>query len=289
MFMQKLPWINNPLKCLSQIMLQENAATGFLFLTGIFIGSMTMGIAALLSICCGILTAQILKYNKSEIEKGLYGFSAALTGIALIFYFKPVLIVWISIIIASIFATILQHECMKRNIPAFTLPFILVTWITLFIFDALYPVGSSEFLNAPALPVHDFTFAIKGFGQIIFQQTVFSGCVFFAGVFISSPVAALYGLAGSVLAAIISSQLGMPADAVEMGLFSYNAILCALVFAGNKTHDGIWVFSAVILSVIISILMSGYDLPQLTFPFVAASWFTLLLRKYSIRFIKIQS
>ena len=83
MLAQKFPFVIILLRGLGQIMLQENAATGVLFLIGIFYGSTTMGIAAILSVCCGTLTAKILGYDKSEIEKGLYGFSAALVGVAL--------------------------------------------------------------------------------------------------------------------------------------------------------------------------------------------------------------
>lgn len=57
------------LKGLGQIMLQENAVTGLLFLIGIFYGSFIMGTAALLAVVCGTTTALLLKYEKSEIDK----------------------------------------------------------------------------------------------------------------------------------------------------------------------------------------------------------------------------
>ena len=119
---------------MGQIMLQENAVTGLLFLIGLFYGSISMGIAAILSVCCGTITARILGYDKTEIEKGLYGFSAALVGVALILYFEPAFIVWLSIIIGSILATIIQHLFIIKKIPVFTLPFVLVTWAIIFLF-----------------------------------------------------------------------------------------------------------------------------------------------------------
>ena len=109
MLEQKFPFIMILLRGLGQIMLQENAATGVLFLIGIFYGSPTMGFAAILSVCCGTLTAKFLGYDKSEIEKGLYGFSAALVGVALTLYFEAVFIIWLAIILGSIAATVLQH------------------------------------------------------------------------------------------------------------------------------------------------------------------------------------
>ena len=278
MQVQKFPFVNIALRGLGQIMLQENAATGLLFLIGIFYGSMSMGIAAVLAVSCGTITARILGYDKTEIEKGLYGFSAALVGVALILYFEPVLIVWISIIIGSSAAAVVQHWFIIRKIPVFTLPFVLVTWVIIFIFHNLYEVEPSPLLSSAASVVGDFTFALKGFGEVIFQGSIFAGLVFFLGVYVNSPISALYGIAGALLAAILSSWFSAPIAAIEMGLYSYNAVLCAIVFAGDKPRDGILVFISTTLSVLIYLTMYKYSLTQLTFPFVAATCISLALK-----------
>ena len=278
MLKQRFAFINIILRGLGQIMLQENSATGLLFLIGIFYGSISMGIAAILSVCCGTITAGILGYDKTEIEKGLYGFSAALVGVALILFFEPVFIVWIAIIVGPALATMLQHLFIIKKIPVFTLPFVLVTWTIIFLFQNFYPVAPSILLTATIPVDYDFTFAFRGFGQVIFQSSVFAGIAFFIGVYISSPISALYGIAGAVLAAMLSAWFSAPFANVGMGLFSYNAVLCAIVFAGDKTKDGIWGFISVVLSVIISLTMFKYNLTQLTFPFVAATCISLGLK-----------
>lgn len=71
-------------------MLQENTVTGFLFLIGIFYGSITMGAVTLLSTVSGIVTALLFKYDKNDIDKGLYGFNAALVGVAGAVFLKPI-------------------------------------------------------------------------------------------------------------------------------------------------------------------------------------------------------
>ena len=268
------------LKGLGQIMLQENAVTGLLFLIGIFYGSFTMGAAALLAVVCGTTTALLLKYEKSEIDKGLYGFSAALVGVAAILFLKQVLISWIIIIIGSALATVLQHLFIKRKIPVFTLPFVLVVWIILFFANNYFTGIISELPVATVSTNNNFTFVFKGYGQVIFQGSLVSGMLFFIAVFISSPISALYGLAGAMLSAIIAFNLSAPASDISLGLFSYNAVLCAIVFAGNQIKDGFWVLIAVLLSLAISFLMLKFNITQLTFPFVLASCITLLFRKY---------
>ena len=187
---------------------------------------------------------------------------------------------WLIIIIGSALATVLQHLFIKRKIPAFTLPFVLVTWIILLIANNYFAGIISELPVATASTNNNFTFVFKGYGQVIFQGSLVSGMLFFIAVFISSPISALYGLAGAMLSAVIAFNLSAPASDISLGLFSYNAVLCAIMFAGNQIKDGFWVLIAVLLSLAISFLMLKFNIIQLTFPFVLASCITLLFRKY---------
>ena len=120
-----------PLRGLGQIMLQENAATGLLFLIGIAWASPVMALAAWLAVCCGTATAILLKYDRAEIEQGLYGFSAALVGVALVLFRGIGPLVWLAIVAGSVGAAIVQRFFIARKIPVFTLPFVLVTWVLL--------------------------------------------------------------------------------------------------------------------------------------------------------------
>lgn len=270
--------INIALKSLGQIMLQENALTGLLFLFGIFYGSIAMGIAALLAVFCGNLTAKFLRYPKEEIRQGLYGFSAALVGVAMILFYKPVFGIWIFITIGSILATIIQHFFFRKRIPVFTLPFVVVAWVLIFIINSLFPEMKAE---AVAL-VHngnDFAFALKGYGQVIFQDNLLAGILFFIAVFVSSPIAALYGLASGIVTAILALYFSVPVTDIEIGLYSFNAVLCGIVFAGEKPKDGIWALIAVVLSFGVSFFIFKYELIQLTFPFVAASFIVVTLKE----------
>ena len=76
------------LRGFGQIMLQENRWTGLLFLIGLLISHWTFGLAALLACLSGTLIAKLLKLDYSNIQAGLYGFSASLVGIALVFLFE---------------------------------------------------------------------------------------------------------------------------------------------------------------------------------------------------------
>lgn len=285
-FFKKLPFIDNVLKGIGQIMLQENSWTGLLFLIGIFIGSWEGGVAALLATAVGTFTAMKLKYDPSEINAGLYGFSAALVGVALSFVFQTTILIWILIIFGGALAAIIQHFFIQKKVPVFTLPFIIITWVCVFVLHHFTHIPPSEMISAPTEPVDydDFLTCTNAFGEVIFQGGIVSGIIFFVAVFISSPVAALYGFAGSVLGAYLSHMNGEPIEEIHMGLFGFNAVLSAIVFSGFKKKDGLWVLIAVVITIVIDDLLVDHNTLNefggvLTFPFVAGTWITLLIQK----------
>jgi urea transporter len=271
--------ISSSFKGIGQIMLQESAWTGLFFLAGIFCGSFVMGAAALLAVVVGTLTARLLKYNKDDTNAGLYGFSATLVGVALVFYFQPTVIIWLAIIPGSALATMIQHFFIIKKIAVFTFPFILVTWTFLYIFHNFYVQTGAQEIIANTTANNGFVLLSRGFGQVIFQSNVLAGCLFFTGILISRPIAAIYALGAAALSALIAYLLGTPLPDIYMGLLSYNAVLCAITFSGRKTKNIGYTLIAVILSVLITIQMSNMNLSVLTFPFVLASWLTLILKQ----------
>ncbi|PZF72269.1 urea transporter [Taibaiella soli] len=269
------------LKGVGQIMLQDSAWTGLFFLAGIFFDSYILGLAAVLAVVVGTLTAKVLKYPEENINMGLYGFSATLVGVGMVTFFEPALIVWIAIVVGSVVATILQHLFISRKVPGFTFPFILVTWILYYVFTHVYKVNAPVASIVPAdHDLDDLVLSSRGFGEVIFQASIVAGVLFIIGVFLSSPIAALYGLAGSVISAVVAFYLAEPIAGISQGMFSFNAVLCAITFAGVKQKDGIFVLISVLLAIAIEVFMIKLSFtPYLTFPFVAACWITIPIKK----------
>lgn len=274
------------LRSIGQIMLQQNRWTGLFFLAGLFISSWQGGVAAILAAATGTFTAVLLKYPRKETEAGIYGFSAALVGVGLTFLFQSTLLVWALIIVGSVLATLIQHFFVRRNIPVFTLPFILVIWAAVFLLHRYVNIPPSDLFKKTFQPTnyHYFIAVTNGFGEVIFQEGLWAGVLFFLGVYINNPVAALYGLAASLLGAALSLLNGQALEQVQMGLFGFNAVLTALVFAGPGKLDGLWVLIGALLTIVIHIAMVNAHFMTLaggafTFPFVVGTWLTLLLRK----------
>lgn len=257
-------------------MLQENAWTGLLFLAGIFCTSFTMGWAAIVATITGTVTAWLMKFPNANTDSGLYGFNAALTGVALLYFFQSTVLIWLIVIIGSALSAIIHHLLIGRNFPAYTFPFIGVTWLVL-ILAALLPDSMLQpAAAAPADPVHFTDLFGYSFAQVIFQHSNLSGYLFVIGIAISRPLALLYAVGGIAISALVAFGLGAPPAEIFTGIWSYNAVLCAIAFTGTKAGC----YRAALLSVVLSVLVMGcmlyLKLPALTFPFVLSTWVTLL-------------
>ncbi len=273
----------------SQIMLQENRITGILFLVGISYGSVSMGIAALAATLIATLTAHYLKYDLSKINQGLYGFSAALVGVAMMLFIKPLLLTTFFVVVGAVLAPVLQHFFIKRNIPAFTFPFVLITWLVYYFTQISFPECINHTLATETEYIPILNYILNGFGQVILQGNWVSGFLFFVAVLLSSYWAAIFGAVAACFSAFLFVLMSASHDSLQMGLFSFNAVLCAITFSGKNLRAFLWSFLAVFLSVLIEWVFWKWQILPLTFPFVAASFITTKIKHKSHNFNKLTS
>ena len=92
-----MDWVKIFLRGVGQVMFQENALTGLLFLVGIAAAAgeedprfaVLMAVGGLIGTVLGTLTAWLAGYDRDEVRDGIYGFNGTLVGIAMFFYFQP--------------------------------------------------------------------------------------------------------------------------------------------------------------------------------------------------------
>ncbi len=272
------------LKAFSQIMLQESAITGLLFLAAIAVGSTPMAIGSLMAVVISTLIAKIFRFNAANLRSGLYGFSAALVGAALPLFLTLSYTMWLAVMVGAVIATLLQELAMRHNFPAYTFPFVVTTWLALILLRAIEPsllVEMAEILPSEPLAISKMLglASIRGFGQVVFQASVFSGLLMIIGMFYINRVATFYALLAALSSALLIHFLGLSAEEISLGVWGFNAVLVAVLFAEKGWFAPLWVALGVVLSLIISITFRELPLPQLTFPFVAASWVTLLVKR----------
>ncbi len=280
-------FFNTIFKGIAQIMLQENTITGILFLLGVSYGYPLMGLALLTATIAGTITAILFRFDKDETIKGIYGFSAALVGAGLILLFKPSFLLWIVILMAAGLASVIQNFFSRKNIPVYTLPFILVVWLVWYLFKDLNYLQLQSTIDTNETIQQNFTFIFSSIGQVIFQDNVIIGILFFIGLAVSSTMAALVAVFSSAVAALFAYYFQLPTTEIVLGLYGYNAVLCAIVFADIKPISLLWIVLATLLSIVITIVLNNINIIPLTFPFVASCWILLLIKNQFYRLQKV--
>lgn len=267
------------LRGVGQVMFQNNALTGLLFLIGIFLNSWILGIGAILGTIISTNSASILKYDKGDIDNGLYGFNGTLVGIAVWFFFPISIYTIIFLIIGSYLSTIIMNV-MKKRISAFTAPFVISTWLVILIISLLNlaPAISSTLAESSSLNL--FSALTKGVGQVMFQGSIITGLIFIIAILVNSRVSAGYAIYGSIIGAVFALVLALPLDMINIGLFGYNAVLCAIALGDDSWKGLIFVTVAVLLSVLLNYWIGNIGIITLTAPFVLATWISLLAKKH---------
>ncbi len=288
----------------SQVMFQNNALTGLLFFIAIGLGAYFEGmpqvaIGCLLGTVVATITAYVSKLDKESWRVGLFGYNGCLLGVALPAFLDNSIYVWMSIIlgsIVSVISTIALMDFLKKwKVAALTAPFVLVSWtILLASYNFLGIEGVS--LPAPELPHHyeilkniphsDIIADIfRGISEVFLFSSVIVGLIFTLGLAVSSIWAAVFAVVGSLLAYSVALFLKADVVNVQMGLYSFSAVLTAIALGStfnkpNSFRVAIYAIVGVIFTVFVQgaldIALDPLGIPTLTMPFVLASWLFLV-------------
>ncbi|MBX9667546.1 MAG: urea transporter [Candidatus Obscuribacterales bacterium] len=257
---------------MGQIMLQRNAWTGLLFLVGVGLNSIGMLAGALLGLAVATATALLLKADKNNIDDGLYGFNGALVGIAA-FFFLPMSVVTVLLAAGgSALSTAMMHAFLRAGRPAYTAPFIVVTWAVLLV-SPLLQAAIPTVAAADGLPNH-FSGLMQGLGQVMFQGNTWSGAAFLLGLCISSRRGAVFAVIGSGIGMMLALVVGLDPKSVMCGLFGYNSALCAIALSKKPIGYPILAAAATV-AVTFAFMKAGVT--ALTAPFVLVTWSALLV------------
>lgn len=288
------------LRGISQVILIENAFSGFMIFLAISISSYYLGIVALLSSFIGTVIAKIGGADETKISQGLFGYNSVLTGIALALLLNGSyqwVIALFGAAMAAIITAATMHIMKDSQLPILTSPFIILTWCMLLISyhmeafklsSGLVPQNLSSLeLNA----IGDMNWIegiFSGISQIFFLDHTLSGIIIFLALFLANIKIGFYAVLGNISAVIIAFLLGAEHDLISMGLYGYNAILTILAVSiiSDSQKQYITIFTglfAACLSVLITASISSwlipYGLPALTMPFVLSSWIFLSAKK----------
>ena len=264
----------------SQVFLLQSASSGALILAGLFCNSWQLALLALLGCLVSRAVASLWRDTKSEIADGLYGFNGTLVGIAIGVYWE---ISWLSILLLVVGAALSTWlaRAFRRHaqLPGLTAPFIIAVWVLLLL-SMLAPQGVGLLDSTAQLEEGQSQWRMLGvalgdsLGQVMFQANVLTGVLFFLAIAWESRRKALYTLLG-VLIPMLAIPF-VPETVWREGLLGYNAVLCAIYWAGTSERRLLYAVVSVVLSVLLELLALYAGLIPLTAPFVLSVWIVWL-------------
>ena len=226
-----------------QVMFQNSAWTGLLFMIGIFWGAYAegqglVGWGALLGVTVSTVTGYLLGFPAKDGEQGLWGFNGVLVGCAFPTFMGNTVWMWLALVLCSALTTWVRagfnNVMAPWKVNSFTFPFVFCTWMFLLAARAMHGLPTTHMAD-PALPaafsslesirLGDLAvYWLKGIGQVFLINSWVTGICFLAGLFLCSRWAALWAVLGILVTVFI--QAGMYMLMAPVGIATLTGPFC---------------------------------------------------------------
>lgn len=295
--------LRSTLRGSGQVMFQQSAWTGLLFLAGIFWGAYEthtplVAWGAVVGLVVSTLAGYITSDKNDPGEAGLWGFNGILVGCAFPTFLASTWQMWIALVFCSMLTTWVRTGMNNVMAPwkvnSLTFPFVLLTW--LFLFASRMMSGMApDALSTPSLTEHltvtlDTSFGslvqywLKGVSQVFLIDSWVTGIFFLVGLLLCSRWAAFWGAMGSAISLAVAIVFKADAADISAGLFGFSPVLTGIAIGCTFYKPGIksatWTVVAIIATVFVQAGMDAFfapfGLPTLTGPFCVATWLFLL-------------
>lgn len=283
-----------------QVMFQENALSGLVFIIGIFWGAFESGrpeiaLGALAGVIAANIAGMMMNRDHADGHSGLWGFNGLLIGCALPVFLVGNWQMWIALVLIAMLSvrvrTALDNVMSSWDLGSLTIPFVLLTWIVLSAshsMAALAPAGSHTVnagfpldLSLPALA----TYWLRGISQVFLIESPVTGALFVIGLALCSLRAALWAMVGSAVAIVTALCFGADPNGIAAGLYGFSPVLTAVALGSAfRQSAGISVLQTLAAIVVTVFVQAGMDavlaplgIPALTAPFCVTTWLFLLM------------
>lgn len=291
--------IKTTLNSYSQIFFSENSFLASLLVLVSFLDPW-VGFYGLISILFVNFTAIKLGYDKTTIQRGLYGFNALLTGLGTGMLYQPSIsltVIVLCVALLTLFITLaLQGVLAKYGLSFLSIPFIIGMWIILlatkdfsslglaergiYTYNELYALGGQNLVN-----IYDWFKNLQGFeslkiyflslGAIFFQSNVLAGIIISVGLLYFSRIAFSLSLLGFYVAYLFYLFIGADFSELEYTFIGFNYILTAIAIGGYfivpSKASYFWVIVLLPLTILIASslerVFSIWQIPIYSLPF----------------------
>lgn len=158
-----------------QVMFQNSAWCGMLFLIGIFWGAFAGGTpavawGALFGLLVSTGTGRLLRLPDEEGRQGLWGFNGVLVGCAFPTFLGTTIWMWLALVLCAALTTWvrtgLNNVMAPWKVNSMTFPFVCCTWVFLLAARALHGLPPSG-MAAPTIHEHLTVAAGFSFGELL--------------------------------------------------------------------------------------------------------------------------
>ena len=153
-------------------------------------------------------------------------------------------------------------------------------------------MGNNNSLSQ-SVPLKEFPRTVlRGVGQVMFQDSMWTGLLFFIGIFWGAyqegfGIVAWGALVGVVVSTLTGYFLDLPDDNGAQGLWGFNGVLVGCAFP-TFMENSVWMWIALVLCAAMTTwvrtglnnIMGKWGVSSFTFPFVLSTWFFLLAARY---------
>lgn len=232
----------------AQIAFNDNTFSGVLLIIATWIGSPLQCAMAVWATFVCTLCAYLIRVPKDLIRSGLYGFNAALSGLAIPlvlfpeqnFSFYMFGATTVAAVMCVFLTTFLRNFFGKWNVPALSAPycaavFMLVLFATFngasdtssISINTLFFTTSLENWTLPEM----ISAVFNGAAQVLWVEKPICGILYLIALLPASRIDASNAIIATVVSTTMAIVLGLPKDAVLIGLYGFNSILLMEVFS----------------------------------------------------------
>lgn len=288
-----------------QVMFQNSALTGLLFLAGIFWGSYECHVpqvawGAVVGLAASTIAGYMVGLPSQDGANGLWGFNGILVGCAFPTFLANTWLMWVSLVFFAMATTWVRQGFNNVIAPyktnSYTFPFVFLTWIFLLCARMLGEIGPSE-MSSPALVqtaasayTLDTSFAslvvywLKGIAQVFLVNSWVTGILFLLGLALCSRWAAFYAALASAVALALAILYKADASDIASGLYGFSPVLTGIAlgctFFAVNWRTCLWAVAGIVatffVQVAMDVLMEPWGIATLTGPFCVATWLFVL-------------
>ncbi len=265
-----LNFIKSILAGFAQIAFNSNIIAGILMIIATWLASPVQAVSGVLAVMIATLTAKFYRVPQEQVREGIYGFNAALVGIALpIVVFPGESISWMLLSFsaiggcASVFLTaILRSVFAKWNLPALSLSYCIIISVFSFLHSIMTAGTSTErMMSEEVWSIREiFAASLSGMAQVLWVAAPVSGIIFLAAVCLVSRKDAAATVIGTMVGTFAAILIGLPKDTVMSGIYGYNAVLLMLVLMHEFGYSMRCYLGAIIAAGATTMLTAGMDI-----------------------------